>query len=75
MHLINFAQFPWFIKVRGEVTGAKEFSSFYLAKHYNSVPSSLTSHWKSNSSMKDKYHEVKTKYVANKKDDANPTNE
>jgi predicted ATPase/CYTH domain-containing protein len=67
--------FPWFIKVRGEVTGAKEFSSFYLAKHYNSVPSSLTSHWKSNSSMKDKYHEVKTKYVAGRKEESSTTSD
>jgi CYTH domain-containing protein/thymidylate kinase len=49
--------FPWFLKVSGEVTGMKEFSSYYIAKYYNKLPANAFSDWKMNSSMKDKYDE------------------
>jgi len=27
---------PWFLSVQGEITGVKEFSSYFLAEHYSS---------------------------------------
>ena len=41
-------EFPWFVQVKGEITGIPEFSSFFLAEHYNNVDSRLLLNWKSN---------------------------
>jgi hypothetical protein len=40
---------PWFLKVRSEVTGKKEFSSFYISKHFQA---GVKSDWAKNETMK-----------------------
>lgn len=42
---------PSFLKVVSEVTGKKQFSSYYIAKHYNYWKEGMEEDWKNNPSM------------------------
>jgi len=53
--------FPWFLTIKGEITGRKEFSAYHVAEEYNSVPINklgITS-WKQNQEMYEAYQKIK----------------
>lgn len=50
--------FPWFLSVKGEITGVKEFSSYYLAEAYNGItplPGQANLRWQDNAAMVSAY--------------------
>jgi len=53
-------EFPWFVQVKGDVTGVAEFSSFWLAEHYNKVDTRHLN-WKTNQVMAAAFERAKSR--------------
>lgn len=50
---------PWFIQVKGEITGIPEFSSYFLSEHYHNVDARLPLNWKSNQVLTQAYQNAR----------------
>lgn len=57
--------FPWFLQIKGEITGASEFSSYYISEHYKDTPSGLQ--WKQNQEMLHAFSFMKEKITQKQK--------
>eukprot|EP01125_Pyxidicula_operculata_P022511 TRINITY_DN923_c0_g1_i2.p1 TRINITY_DN923_c0_g1~~TRINITY_DN923_c0_g1_i2.p1 ORF type:complete len:418 (+),score=81.22 TRINITY_DN923_c0_g1_i2:496-1749(+) len=48
--------FPWFLTIKGEITGLREFSSYYISEKFQNA---TTQHWKSDQDMRFVYENLK----------------
>jgi len=52
--------FPWFLQIKGEITGVSEFSSYYISQHYKQPPPlNQALLWKQNQEMIQAFNSAK----------------
>jgi len=61
----DLENFPWFLQIKGEITGVPEFSSYYISKHYKQPPPlNQTLLWKQNQEMMQAFSSMKEKAIS-----------
>jgi len=56
--------FPWFLQIKGEITGVSEFSSYYISEHYKQTPPvNQGLQWKQNQEMIQAFNLMKEKHA------------
>jgi len=55
---------PWFLTVRGEITGVKEFSSVFLSQHFHDAAPQQGASWSKDRALLDAYERSRAQFAS-----------